>query len=228
LEIIFILTEPAVPENIGASARAIKTMGFTGLRMINPQGLDSKKVKIVAHASEDILDNSEVFQTFEEAIQDLDFLVATSAKKRRTNQDYLHASGLPSFLEERKKSILKTGIIFGREESGLTNEEIRKCDLVTFIPLHNPYPSLNLSHAVMIYAYLLSGLAKSDKKTIKRIPKENIKTLKNKVLHILEDMEMKQLHIIGPRISERLSYLTSDDISLLHSICNAYLIRKDK
>ncbi len=223
MEIIFILVKPAVPENIGATARALKTMGFSKLRLVNPAGLYSSKVNIVAHGSNDIIRKAEVFYSFEEAVKDLDFIVATSAKKRRTNEDYIHAGNLKSFLREKDLHVSTTGIVFGSEESGLDNELIKRCDLITYIPLQAPYPSLNLSHAVMIFAYLLSGIRESPAREEAIIPEENLQALKRKVSNILENIEIKQPHIIGPRIFERLSYLKNQDINLLHSICNAYL-----
>lgn len=222
MEIIFILVEPAVPENIGAAARAVKTMGFKQLRIINPLTDDQEKIRTVAHASKDILDQAGYFPGFDEATSDLDFLVASSAKKRRTNEEYLPADQLYDFILEKGSFLGKTGLVFGREESGLTNEEIKKCDVITYIPMIEPYPSLNLSHAVMIYAYLLSGL-KAIKKKPEILSDESLQALKGKVGKIVEHINLKQPHIIGPRLMERLTFLKEEDLSLLHSICNAYI-----
>ena len=116
------------------------------------------------------------------------------------------------------------GILFGREESGLSNKEIKVCDIVTYISLANPYPSLNLSQAVMIYAFLLSGVFRK-KRAAKpgKYPAESLHALKKKVSMILDELKIKQSHIIGPRIMERMSYLKKEDISLLHSVCNTFL-----
>jgi tRNA/rRNA methyltransferase len=223
MDISFILVEPTVPENIGASARAIKTMGFRNFCLVRPavDYLD-KKARILAHASVDILDDAKTYNCLKDVRDDFDLLIATSAKRRRTNENYIPADELATFLIDRGDSIDKAGIVFGREESGLTNEEIRKCDLISYIPLANPYPSLNLSQAVMIYAYLLSGILREDtnKKTA-GFPEESLQVLKEKVKEMLEKMDIKQPHIIGPRIMERMSYLKKEDISLLHSVTNA-------
>jgi tRNA/rRNA methyltransferase len=222
MEISFVLVEPAVPENIGASARAIKTMGFSRLCLVNAIDHLHKKARILAHASTDILNNAKLYTSFEDIRNDFDFLIATSAKRRRTNENYVQAENLAGFLIERTETINKIGIVFGREESGLTNDEIRICDLITYVSIANPYPSLNLSQAVMIYAYLLSEVLKkeSTKKTDQH-PEESLLVLKEKVRDLLESIDIKQLHIIGPRIMERISYLKKEDISLLHSISNA-------
>jgi tRNA/rRNA methyltransferase len=217
------MVNPAVPENIGSSARAIKTMGFSKLRMINPPEDYMEKAKILAHGSGDVLKNSEIYHHFGDAITGFDFLIATSSKKRRTNEEYVQAGDLHKLLIQKQEHLHHVGIVFGGEESGLSNEEIKKCDMVSYIPMVRSYPSLNLSHAVMIYAYLLSGIYESGTKKKKTKQEASLKVLKEKVGVILEDLELKQKHIIGPRIFEKISLLKNDDISLLHSVCNAYL-----
>lgn len=102
------------------------------------------------------------------------------------------------------------------------------CDIISYVTLASPYPSLNLSHAVMVYAFLLAGVLKEKRKgRSATYPYQSLQVLKNKVNIILEDIQIKQPHIIGPRIMERLSYLKREDISLLHSICNALLEKND-
>lgn len=223
MDITFILVNPAVPENIGAVARALKTMGFRKLALVNPPVDFMDRARILAHGSGDILDGIEIYNHFEEAINGLDFLIATSSKKRRTNEEYVRAGDLHELLTQKQENLHHVGIIFGSEESGMSNDLVKRCDVVSFIPLADPYPSLNLSHAVMVFAYLLSGIKGSPNK--KKIKKQDssVKVLKEKVSIILKDFELKQSHIIGPRIFEKISLMKDDDISLLHSLCNAYL-----
>jgi len=230
MKISFILVEPAVPENIGASARAIKTMGFRDLCLVKTSSVHlDKKSKILAHGSVDVLENAEVYKDFDHMVSEFDFLIATSAKRRRTNENYIQAEELVDFLKQRERNFNRIGIVFGREESGLTNNEIRKCDLITYVPIANPYPSLNLSQAVMIYAFLMSRVLRveSEPEAESNLDKissdESISALKGKVKSLLKEIEIKQPHIIGPRIMERLSYLEKEDISLLHSTCNSLL-----
>ena len=229
MKISFILVEPAVPENIGASARAIKTMGFGDLCIVNSSQHLDKKSKILAHGSNDILENANVYKNFDDLQSDFDFLIATSAKRRRTNENYIQGEDLAEFIQQRIGNLNRIGIIFGREESGLTNNEIRKCDLISYVPIANPYPSLNLSQAVMIYAYLLSNLTIAEQTPQpEELPDESLSKLKKKVKILLEDIEIKQVHIIGPRIMERLSYLKREDLSLMHSVCNSILEKMKK
>lgn len=213
-----------MPENIGAAARAIKTMGFRDLCLVKTSSHLDKKSKILAHASVEVLENAKLYKEFDHMVSEFDFLIATSAKRRRTNENYIQAEELVDFLKQREGNLDRIGILFGREESGLTNDEIKKCDLISYVPIANPYPSLNLSQAVMIYAYLMSRLLRSDSESEEEvIPDESLKALKEKVKNLLEIIEIKQSHIIGPRIMERLNYLKKEDLSLLHSTCNSLL-----
>ena len=226
MKVTFLLVEPAVPENIGATARAMNTMGFSSLRVINPKTPLEGKPMIVAHGSRQVLENAEIFNSFEAAIKDLDFVIATSAKKRRTNENYVAAQSLREYIIDKNQYIDHLGIVFGREESGLTNEEISSADVVSFISIKNPYPSLNLSHAVMIYAYEISGLL-TPIKTGRKPNRESVRKLKEKVALAMRDIPIKQPHIIGPRIMERISFMSNEDLSLLHSILSAVLDNKN-
>ncbi len=135
MKFTFILVEPAVPENVGATARAIKTMGFRNLALINPCEYLSGPARWLAHASEEILENALIFPTLHEAVQEFDFIIGTSAKRRSVKHDYLSLSKLPELLESKGNTVRRTAIVFGREESGLGNEELKLCDLVTAVPM---------------------------------------------------------------------------------------------
>jgi tRNA/rRNA methyltransferase len=224
MNVSFILVEPAVPENVGAAARAIKTMGFSDLRLVNSCDHLDMKAKMLAHGSHEILDNAKVFTTLFEAITDLDFVIATSAKQRWVKLDIIPSSQLQKFLEEKEKTISSIGIVFGREESGLTNDEINLCNRVSTIPLASPYPSINLAQTVMIYAYALSSLNQTiTKKDDEAIDPENFKSLKTKVSELLEIADITPDMMIYGRIHERITELSASDIRLLHSVTSKLL-----
>lgn len=222
MKIHFILVEPIVPENVGASARAIKTMGFDSLRLVNPCDHLNEKALWLAHASSDILNNAKIFETLEEAVCDTDFVIGTTAKRRSVKHDYYPGEQIPLILKKKKNSISSVAIVFGREESGLTNSEIQLCDIVTFIPMKTAYPSLNLSQAVMLYAYTLSKMT-IQKKTEKIKMPVDVKytSLVKKVKKILIDTKVSKNQNIYNRIFERIAVLYDDDINLLLSVCSA-------
>lgn len=223
MNMVFILVEPATPENVGATARAMKTMGFHELRLVNPCDHLSGPARWLAHASNDILEQAQVFATFEEAVSDIDFLIGTSAKQRLVKEDYLSTRELAGLLRDKGDTVKRPAIVFGREDSGLRNEELRRCDLVSTVPLQTAYPSLNLAQAVMLYAYELSALNLPAAPEPRERNENGFRSLKEKTASILLELNFREDSAIYPRILERLNLLGEGDIHLLHSICNKFL-----
>jgi tRNA/rRNA methyltransferase len=221
MKIHFILVEPKVPENVGASARALKTMGFDSLVLVNPCSWQEGKAKWVAHGSGEILDKALVFNSLSEAVRESDFIVGTTAKTRSVKHDYIPLRKLAYFINQKTHSINNLSVVFGREESGLTNEEMKLCDITSSIPMVGSFPSLNLSMAVMLYAYELSDLNLTENPESLKCPGENsVKALKRRIKELLVLTGINEDDNRYGRIMERISFLGSDDINLLHSVCN--------
>lgn len=226
MQISFILVEPAVPENVGAAARAIKTMGFSQLVLVNPCDFLSGPARWLAHGSGEILEQAKVFPTFEEAISGFDFIIGTSAKKRSVKYDYYPLPELPELLSSKGNSVENIAVVFGREESGLKNDELKLCDLVTTIPMKTTFPSLNLAQAVMLYAWELSKMNELPASESEFRSEESLRSLRQKVQTILLSSGFNEESAIFPRFLERISFLEEGDIHLLHSFCNKYLENK--
>ena len=224
MEFYFILVKPAVPGNIGAAARAIKTMGYTRLRLVAPGNHLAQEARKLAHASAEILENAEIFTGLKDAIADLDITVATSAKIRDARFEHQNISDIPGIIRSKGESINKVGLVFGREESGLTNDEIRMCDLVSTIPMKQFYPSLNLGQSVMIYAYTMAALdmPESDINTAPR-DQQGFRAMMDKAKLVLKDLEIDRHPALYNLILNRLATLGEDDIHLIHSVLNRYL-----
>lgn len=218
MKIVFILVEPAVPENVGAAARALKTMGFNDLRLVNPCDYLSVDARKLAHASNDILENASVYNTLEEALHDIDFAFATSARDRWIKLDIIDSHEMPKFIEGKGDTISNVAVVFGREESGLTNHEINLCQRVTTIPLKTKYPSLNLAQSVMVYAYILSGINLGENQAAKADTTQSFQALSKKVDAVMKAIDLGPDKLIYGRLMERLSELGEQDIKLLHSI----------
>jgi len=224
VDISFILVEPAVPENIGSAARAINTMGFTDLRLVNPTNHLADEARWLAHGSNEILENAKVFDHFDKAISDLDFVIGTTAKERSAKHDYYSPGSARKLIEIKTGVVSKVGIVFGREESGLKNEELACCDIASTIPLANPYPSLNLAQSVMLYAYVFSGLKKSNKSG-DILSKENshlfqeLKSVSSGILQFLKIGKGSNLH---HRILERMATINQDDAHLFLSFAKKF------
>jgi tRNA/rRNA methyltransferase len=218
MQIHFILVEPAVPENVGAAARAIKTMGFTSLRLVNTKAHLDEKAGWLAHASNEILENAQEFDSLKEATKDIDWIIGTSAKKRRINEDYYPSNKINDLIKAKASSVKNIAIVFGREESGLTNDELKLCDIITSVPMKTTYPSLNLGQSVMIYAYTLSMLEIDEKMPDQKTDQAELNILKLKTETILNDIGFKKDSAIYNRIMERLMILGETDIHLILSI----------
>ena len=231
MDISFIMIEPAVPENIGAAARALKTMGFSDLRLVNPTNHLADPAKWLAHGSHDILQNATIYHDFHEATKGLGFLIGTTAKNRSAKEDYYSPEEAKEIIEKKKDILQKVGIVFGREESGLKNEELRRCDIASTINLKNPYPSINLAQSVMVYAYVFSSFALE--KPVKEIltdEKANLpdrqarifqelKTISSAILH---DLNIDKNPNLYHRILERIATVKGGDARLFLSFAKKF------
>jgi len=220
MKINFVLVEPKVPENIGASARAIKTMGFDSLVLVNPCEYKEGKSRWVAHGSAEILENAKVYNSLAEALSDSDFAIATSIRRRMVKVDIVNSRDLSEFLISKSGYIKNVSLVFGREESGLTNDEIKPCDIVSAVPMQIKYPSLNLAQAVMIYAYELSKHIQNFKTIENETDNDSYHAMKNKVRQLLYKIGLTEADNRFGRIMERVAFLKDGDINLAHTICN--------
>lgn len=218
MEYHFILVEPAVPENIGAAARAIKTMGFSNLRLVKPNNHLAKEAKWLAHGSNEVLTDAKLYASLEEATSDIDFLIATTAKKRSSKFDYYSPEESLEIIKNKDNTIKSVGIIFGREESGLTNLELKQCDIAATVPLKAPYPSINLAQSVMIFAYVFSNVNNLSTPTNNNTGDYSL--LKQKAKELLNDIDIKENNNLNGRIMERIALLNESDICLVLSILN--------
>ena len=229
MHICFILVEPAVPENIGAAARALKTMGFTDFRLVNPANHLADEAKWLAHGSYDILQKASIYQDFHEAIKDLDFVIGTTAKNRSTKQDYYSPEKAKEIIDKKKEVLSKVGIVFGREESGLKNEELKVCDIASTVNLKNPYPSLNLAQSVMIYAYVFSSLNSNQTKRMADSDNTLIfQELKKHTSDILHKLSIDKNPNLFHRIRERIATVNSDDARLFLSFTKKFKQKFDQ
>jgi tRNA/rRNA methyltransferase len=219
VEIHFILYKPAVPGNVGSAARAIKTMGFTHLRLIDPCDHLGEEALMLAHGSHEILRSARVYGDFDSAVADLDLLVCTTAKERTAKHEYHSSRDLAGLLSNKNEQLKRVGILFGTEESGLPNELVLRSDLAMSIPMADSYPSLNLAQAVMVTAYELSQLNRLDKpgKVLSKSG-EGWSTLKIQATQLLRDSGIPEGSALYHRILERLGTVDANDIPLFLSV----------
>jgi tRNA (cytidine32/uridine32-2'-O)-methyltransferase len=149
-----VLVNTSHPGNIGSAARAMKTMGLSELYLVGPKEFPHQKADEMSSGADDILKSAIVVQTLEEAIADCTLVVGTSARSRTIPWPLLAPRQIAE--KVRQEDITgRTAFVFGREQSGLSNEELQTCHLHMQIPANPDYSSLNLAAAVQVVAYEL-------------------------------------------------------------------------
>ncbi len=225
LNLVFILVSPARQENVGAAARAMKTMNISQMRLVNPicDHL-GERARATAHASQDILESALVFDSLQEGRSDISLLIGSAAKRRTVGEDVHPVGDLVDIIRSKGDTIQTVGIVFGGEESGLGNKELLQCDMLSTIPMYSKYPSLNLGQAVMVYATYLSQLTISYSPTSRLTASvDQLPFVREKALQVLSDVGIEPNGIIHRRIIERLMLLDQDDMNLFHTFCKFYL-----
>ena len=189
--ITFILHKPQLSENIGACARGIKNFGFNKLALIDPKPLfPNDKILATSVGAKDIIKNSKIYKSLEEAIENTDIIIATSARYRNKNIKHIGLSDLKKI--DYKKKI---AFIFGSEASGLSNNEISYANYTLQIPSNPEFQSLNLSHSLIIIAQQISVLISKNSKSFKRSKK--IRNAKKKEIQSMINLCINNLNQIN-------------------------------
>ena len=151
-----VLSRPSHPGNIGSAARAMKTMGFSDLRLVAPRSFPDAQADALASGALDLLQHARVFETLGEALGDAVLAVGFSSRGR----DLSHP---PRALREAAPLLVAAAsagpvaLVFGNETFGLTNEELACCQWLAVIPANPAYASLNLAAAVQVACYELAA-----------------------------------------------------------------------
>lgn len=225
---VIILSHPQMGENIGACARAMKNFGLTSLRIINPRdGWPNQKSISNAVGAANIIENAEIYNSIEEAISDLEFIYGTTATKRDMNKNHI----LSKNLSDNFNSEVKTGIIFGRESSGLTNNEISVCNKIITIDTDKEFSSLNIAQAVLLISYeIFKPIDRTDLQNNQNLAtKEELQYFFNHIFTLLENKnffkvdekkEIMQRNIIN--LFSRIDNLSKTEIQTLRGILKLF------
>ncbi|UTF60876.1 tRNA (cytosine(32)/uridine(32)-2'-O)-methyltransferase TrmJ [Gilvimarinus sp. DA14] len=149
-----VLVNTSHPGNIGGAARAIKNMGLSRLYLVAPKEFPAEKAVWRAAGALDVLDNAVVVETLDEAIEGCGLVVGTSARERRIPWPLVNPRECAEKAVHEAEQH-EVAILFGREDRGLTNEELHKCHNHVHIPANDEYSSLNLAAAVQVISYEL-------------------------------------------------------------------------
>jgi TrmH family RNA methyltransferase len=149
-----VLVNTSHPGNIGAAARAMKTMGLGRLVLVNPETFPHADATSRASGADDLLARAQVCETLDEALAGCGLVIGASARARRVGVPQLDPRQCASRLLDESRNA-EVAVLFGREHSGLTNEELSRCHYHMHIPTNPEYGSLNLAAAVQVLAYEL-------------------------------------------------------------------------
>ena len=151
---VIVLVEPQLGENIGMVARAMANFGLADLRLVKPRdGWPSEKAKSAASRADHVIDGAKVFETLEEAVSDLKWIYATTARSRDMLKPVCPPDVAAKTLRIRHTQGQRTGILFGRERVGLLNHEVALADEIVTFPVNPAFASLNIAQAVLLMSY---------------------------------------------------------------------------
>lgn len=147
-----VLVETSHPGNIGGVARAMKNMGLSQLVLVNPKEFPSQVASVRASSAADVLNSAKVVSSLDEALEGADLVFGASARLRKVSWPQLDVRQTAE-LALQTAELGKVALVFGREDSGLSNDELDKCNYLAHIPTNPVYSSLNLGAAVQVFAY---------------------------------------------------------------------------
>lgn len=189
-KISVMMVEPHYGLNIGYVARTMKNFGVNDLILTGIKKVPQRAYKFASHAT-DILENAK-FLKFDDALNLFDYRIATSARADKNWRTVIRRSHDPetSFISALKhKNVL---LILGRDTTGLTNDEITKCDDLIKIPTSREYPAMNISHSLAVLLYLWKKMNNTSISKKQKIPRGEIDALINYVQMIADEINMEK------------------------------------
>ena len=150
-----VLVETSHPGNIGSVARAMKNMGLSRLALINPKKFPHDEATALAGNASDVLEQAQVFSSIEEAVKNSKIIFATSARERTIEWPVASAKDAAQEINQLAAENIEVSILFGREDRGLTNEELQLSNKHLIIPADPEYPVLNIAMSTQVVCYEL-------------------------------------------------------------------------
>ena len=219
---VVVMSHTTHPGNIGAAARAMKSMGLSELRLVQTVSHQDPVAYHRSSGAEDLLYNAQCYDSLASALSDCHYAIATSGRHRASsNPQCICARKLPSHLSTLA-SPSRIALVFGNEQNGLDNQDIQQCHLQVAVPTNPDFKSLNVAACVQLICFLCSEYHTSDIKnsTENRATHEQINALVNTLSqHVFEHETDKSLHDINKL--RQLSYryqLSSDEVDFIHGV----------
>jgi len=187
-EFVVILLDPRIQGNVGAVARAMMNFGVSELRIVGGEPINENARQRAVHA-QGILNDAAFFESFDESVSDLSLKVATTGVAPDNEKRHLRSHlELSEFSERAMGMEGRIGVVFGRENYGLYNDELKQCDIVMTIPTSDVYPVMNLSHAVstVLYQLFIDRYLAEEKEPVRReATRENMDRLFHRIDELL-------------------------------------------
>lgn len=231
-----VLIQTSHPGNIGAAARAMKTMGLSDLCLVNPKSYPHPKATEMASGATDVLNAAKCCNTLDEAISDCHFIVGTSARDRAIPWPLIDPKVLATKAMAESEHA-KVAILFGREQTGLTNEELQRCHYHVQIPANPEYSSLNISAALQVIAYELRMAAlaapiseKKDRRDATALEMEYFFKHLEDVLQEYEFLKINAPRQLMPRLRRLFLKVRPDviELNILRGMLTAVQKKKDR
>ena len=182
-----VLVDTIHPGNIGSVARAIKTMGLKRLSLVNPRVFPSSDANALAGNATDILENATLYSSIQDAIKNSTFVYATSARDRSIQWPILNAEQASTEIVEQANSEKEISIIFGKEDRGLTNDELELANKLIEIPANPEYPVLNIAMSVQLILYEIFKASSNDRaREWRDYPEVNSEQLQRLIKHFID------------------------------------------
>ncbi len=149
-----ILVDPQLGENIGTAARAMYNFGLTDLRLVNPRdGWPNERARSASSGALAVIDGAKVCGSTAEALADLSWVAATTARPREQTKPVMSPEEAVSDMMARQGGGTRLGLMFGRERSGLHNDDVARANILVTYPVNPAFASLNLAMAVLLFGY---------------------------------------------------------------------------
>lgn len=199
-----VLVEPQDPVNIGGVVRAMKNMGLSRLHLVRPADFDAWRIEGVAHTGRDVIGSARLFDSLSDAIAHARLVVGTTARGRRVRRNYRRPREVATEIVEVAAGGEEVAIVFGREDRGLSNEQLDLCGRIAVIPTDPENSSVNLAQAVLIHAYEIWLAAspeipfKEPRRSAARASREELEKLIEEVEASLWAIDFFKAHKVTP------------------------------
>jgi tRNA/rRNA methyltransferase len=229
-----VLCRPSHPGNIGAAARAMKTMGLSDLRLVAPEKFPAPEAQWLATHAQDVLQAARIHAGLAEAIADCVAAFALSARPREWSTQVLDVRAAAARARELGGPV---AFVFGSEQAGLSNEEILACQYLVHIPSDPEYSSLNLAQAVQVVAYELRMTSSPEVEKFRKEKAATVQDLEGLYFHLekaatesdfFDPASGSKLPTRLRRLFSRVPDLEREEVNILRGLLNALQARQRK